>query len=219
MSDVTLGLDWSMFTPENLELAWLALVYQTRHSHGDRRAPGEKPYETVHQLGLPASEATLMNWGHAKPGIALALETTHHAKKWATAQLLRKGTTEMLERIPPERWRKDEAQAVSELTLRWKQAAKSFVAKGWAISELSVGYEDGTGKVWKNAIGNDGLPYAWHATPAGLEEAEKRIAGTEWAKGAYSALAGASQEDRDLAAKEAPWAYNEFKEEDGAGTA
>ena len=208
-----------MFTPENIEIAWLALVYQTRHSHGDRRAPGEKPYETDHQTGLPPSKASLLSWGQAKTGISLALETTHHASKWAASQLLREGTTEMLVRIPPERWRKDEAQAISELTIRWKQAAAGFVAKGWAKAELAVGYEDGTGKVWKNSLGNDGLPYAWHATIEGLTEAEKRIPGTPYAKGAYSALDGASQEDRDHAQKTVGWAYDEFKEEDGAGTA
>lgn len=214
------GIDWSVYTPEGLDMIFLGWLYRTRHSHGDRRAQGEQPYEVDHKTGLPLTEATLAKGGAAIPGIEVALRTAQHPDKWA-ANLILNDNGVALWRIPRDKWTAQEARIVAELTYRWKQWALRARDKGWVEIKPPVAWEPTDGsdpRRFATGYGDDKLPYVWHATNAALAEAEKRIPGTVFAKGAISALATASEEDRQHAAKVAEWAVKEWKNEDGAGT-
>lgn len=217
--DVRGGIDWSVYGPEGLDMIFLGWVYRTKHSAGDRRAQGEQPWEVDPQTGVPKSEAGLTPAGAAIPGYQLALSTAHYPDKWAGNLLLRedpqdKTIGEALWRIPRDKWTQQEAENVAELTLRWKHWAAKAAERGWVKVEPPLAWND----EFKNGIGADGLPWVWHATAEALCVADEKIPGTVQARGASNALATASKEDREHAAREVPWYAKRFKNDQGSGS-
>jgi hypothetical protein len=229
MRDPGGGIDWSVYSEDGLTKIFFGHLYRSRHSIGDRRAPGEMPMESDYQLGIPTSEAKLVRGGNVKSGIEVALSNRFDPQKFAS-NLILTGPGEVpgvsagtaYARVPRDKWPRVAVQVISELTYRWQRWALMAAGKGWVELKYPVVWEatDGSGKRFESSIGKDGLPQAWHATHVALEVAEERVP-TEWPemmRGPRNALATASQADREYAAKVAPWYYDEWKNEEGAGT-
>lgn len=214
-----------------MELVLLGIWYRARHSEGFRRGPERLIGENIdHVSGFEKSEAQLMPKGMAIRGAIFVLRCPYMPDELALKTLLRDPPADAppgtpgtrLEVIRPENRTDEEVEALAEMEFRWKKCLRSFCEKGWAVAEPSVKFSSDTGHNDEYAVGLDeaGLPWTVHATPDGLDEAERRIPSEapHLMTGAFSSLATASQEMRDAAAKESAWAEHKFRNEEGAGT-
>lgn len=211
-------IDWGMFTQENLEKAFLGWCYRTRHSMGDRRPSGELAADDVDKLtGYPITKAGLLVPGARVPGVEIALKTCHFPDKWAGNCLGRGNDFEggTLWDLAKKDWTEEEVQWMGELTMRWQRCALSLEKHGWARLKHPSPFRDEAAYV--DGRDKTGLPRWWHATFEALDEAEKVIPGTPFAKGPRSRLATSSLETRAHAEKNVPWAYEEYKRESGDG--
>lgn len=216
------AIDWTPYSEEGLTAIWLGWAYRSRHSGGDRRPEGEQPWEVDGQLGVPTSQARLATGGHVRSGIEVVLRTPHFPQKWA-ANLILTDQGEAYWRIPRDKWPADVASDIAELTYRWQKWALAAAGHGWVALKPPLVWEPTRSgsdpKQFASGVGPDGLPWVWHATHLALEAAEEMIPRDypEQMRGPRSALATASPEDREYAAKVAPWYADEAKREDGAG--
>jgi hypothetical protein len=222
------GIDWGMYSPENLDKIWLGFLYRCRHSHGDRRMPGELFTEVDQATGLPDSEARLAPRSQWISGATVALKTQLFPKKMAALLILRdddgtrfankslwsiKSHNKQIEGVDTEPWRPDEKLAHGELEYRIKIMLMKWKDRGWVILEPPLKYnEKDTG------MDAAGLPDSCHATPAALDEAERVIPGTPYQSGPLSMLEDAPQDMVDEARKNSTWAFREYKEQRKVGT-
>lgn len=211
--------DWSLFTPEKLEIYLLADFYSINHAPPDRRADGESMLDVDQQTGIPLSEGLLKAPGHRKSSYDHALENRFTPKKRAAGFVQREDgwTTDAngnrvprligMARIPPGKWTEEEALIINDLASRIKLAVQSLIEKGWAEAK-PVPFEE-----YKNGYGQDGLPWVWKATPAGIAHAEEIIPRDypeQMQRPRFSAEF-ASQADREQIARVAPWHDRELR--------
>ena len=115
-------------------------------------------------------------------------------------------------------WTEEEAGHVAEMTYRWQRTMIDFASKGWLRLEPPFRFESDTGHNAQYARGVDdrGLPYIATVTPEGLDEAERRVPGTHYAKGATSQVAAMSGEQRAKVMAKNPWAHRRWLADEGA---
>jgi len=219
------GIDWDMYSEDGITMIVLGWAYRERRGPGDRRPQGEQPWQVDGVTGITA-EDKLLPPGLAIPGLEVALRTAHYPDKWASVLILRDpvppatvGTA--LRQITRDKWTKEEAEIVHELAHRFRRWALMAMERGWVECKPPVIFEsEDTGIKYDQGLRkDDGLPWVWHLTPEGMEEAERRIPGTEQARYTRSALATASPEERAHAARTPglEWAVREMKDP-GDGT-
>lgn len=116
----------------------------------------------------------------------------------------------------------EEAAVKAEMLFLWQKTMMSFSRKGWLVLEPPIFFESpGDARLgnerYKKGVGDDGLPFIGHATVEGLDEAERRIPGTPYAKGAFSCVEAMPGDVKAKVASRNPWAAAKAAKESGAG--
>lgn len=130
------GVDWSLYTPEGIDLILLGKAYRTYHSPGNRLAPGDAWADLDADAGLP-EESKLLPMSRATPGWQVALTSPISPADEAANLLMRDddGTrfggcrlAEIMDRFP-----RTERLVVAAL-----RAAQDFLVAGKVDEALGV---------------------------------------------------------------------------------
>mgnify|MGYP003404107162 CR=1 FL=1 len=167
-----------MYSIEELEKSILAHFWNTRYWR-DRQGTAFCRNGTNEVTGLPESSNDLLPAWRAISGDQLALEITPVPGDLATSMIKYQtsdfGATDEWRELtlkPRHKWSQEEIETQGELTHRIKLAAHKLASQGF----INLNPSDDTGT--PQPYGLDGMTARFQLTPAGLEEAKKRIRGT-----------------------------------------
>lgn len=183
MSDPT---DDVMFNDVNVTLAVLSLFYNVSKYWIDR-SPQTMVKDVNELTGLPNNAADLAPKHAAKRGPELALDYTPVPSGVAASMLRYHAAADLtctgvgdcegcrqLSNKPKAQWDEDELSVHAELTYRIKLAVHRLAGHGFANPQPL----DFDGRPMP--LGSDGMTVRFAITPAGLEEAKRRCAGTKY---------------------------------------
>jgi hypothetical protein len=114
-----------------------------------------------------------------------------------------------------EAWTELESEAMAEMTFLWQKTLLDFARKGWILLEppvkfesVGIGADPGNNPTYAKGVDSKGLPTICSVTPAGLDEAERRIAGDPlYSQGAYSSIEAMPGDLKAKVAMKNPWAW------------
>ncbi len=117
-----------------------------------------------------------------------------------------------------EAWTAEEASAHAELQYRFQVLLLKWAQKGFVSLTPPLAFTSDTGHTEEFARGVDdqSMPYCCTVLPAGLDEAERRIAGHPlYSQGAHSSLEAMSGEMKARVMATSPWASKKHQREGG----
>lgn len=176
----------------------------------------------AHVLGLAITtdQPDVLQPGTTRPVIVFRCPTNERGRAEEELLQVRKLHPEWNARIRQvqgrEAWTEEEAAIFADWHYQWQLTLLSFAERGWVVLRPPLLFESDTGNNEKYAKGVDdkGLPYIATVTPAGLEEAERRISGDScYSQGPVSSLVAMSGEMRAKVMATSPWAAKKYQKE------